>query len=136
MDSARGKRLEGHFETPALRPKSKLPADSTIPQAIDQWGETTKNSQQKGQEVVLVDLVALDRPACNPEVRQLLSEYLESKALREEGEKAKEKAAEEAGATATAEEPRGQELKEMRGRLDKAFEAQLESTNQSEPSRC
>ena len=40
---------------------------------------------------------------------------------------AQEKAAEEAEAKATAEELRGQELEEMKGRLDSAFEAQLES---------
>ena len=118
--------LDG-FETPAVRPKSKLSRDRTIPQIVDQWGETTEGNQQKGQEVDLVDLVALDRPACSPEVRQRLSEILETKALREKGEKAQEKAAEEVAAKATAEELRDQELEEMRGRLNRAFEAQLES---------
>jgi hypothetical protein len=56
-----------------------------------------------------------------------LSEFLESEALREEGEKVRERAAEEAGARATAEELRSPELDEMRGRLNGAFEAQLES---------
>ena len=76
--------LDG-FETPAVRPKSKLSADRTIPQTIDQWGEATKDNQKKAQEVDLVDLVALDRPACSLEVRQRLSEFLESEVLREEG---------------------------------------------------
>ena len=52
-----------------MRPKSKLSVDRTIPQIVDQWGETTKDNQQKSQEVDLVDLVALDRPECSPEVR-------------------------------------------------------------------
>lgn len=56
-----------------------------------------------------------------------MGEFLESKALREEGEKARERDAEEAGARATAEELRSLELDEMRGRLNRAFEAQLES---------